>query len=95
MRASYIFDIYKCYNIVEKRSNVVKGTDFSKMNESLGGPTTYVEVTFAGVSVSPLLVELNIYIFILKYHQLFYFTKLYGRTFQRLTFFKHQFDQLV
>lgn len=52
MRASYIFDIYKCYNIVDPNSNIVDMTDFTNVEEaSQGGPTTFVEVTFAGISV--------------------------------------------
>lgn len=51
-KAKYIFEIYKCQNVVEKPSNVVKETDFTNIDEKTkGGPSTYVEITFAGISV--------------------------------------------
>lgn len=50
-KAKYIFDIYKCENVVEKPSNLVKETDFGNNDDAKGGPSTYVEISFAGISV--------------------------------------------
>lgn len=51
-KASYIFDVYRCLNLLEKPTITVKDTDDNFESDNKRGPNTYVEITFAGVSVS-------------------------------------------
>lgn len=51
-KAKYMFDIYCCKNLIDKPSNIVRERLNIVEELKVTGPTTFVEVSFAGVSVS-------------------------------------------
>lgn len=51
--ASYIFDVYKCLNLAYPPSILFKDTqELTDDKEAIKGPNSYVEITFAGKTVS-------------------------------------------